>query len=120
MTNQEIFDKVLGHLRSQWVNDDDNNLIELRIIDRVLRMALERGYAVSVHDSVDWVLVRSRSHVAILNVMFATDYEMLVFWDGAGRRVGFMTFVYGNGEDVISDHTDNAVMQELFDYATGD
>lgn len=96
---------------------------EREIVDRLIVCALERNYLVSLHDGEEIVLSRSSSYEDITANIAATDMTILTFLDtsiegSAGK--GIVILIHGNGEDVISDHTDNDLIGDLVAHATGE
>jgi hypothetical protein len=87
--------------------------IERKICSQLVREALNRDYTVSVYDGEEWPLKRSTSHRAILAAMFSTDSDTLRFHDSSGMSLGSVLLIYGNGEDVIFDHSDNPATNAL-------
>jgi hypothetical protein len=94
------------------------NPIEAKIARKVVTLALAKGYMISVYDGKAMALMQSTSRNAILDAMASTDEDHLFFRNAAGDRVGHMLLIYGNGEDLISDYTDNDAMADLADEAT--
>lgn len=97
---------------------------ERAIIAAVVTKALANGWAISVNDGEEWAVKTSTDAAAILSEIAATDMTTLVFravTEGAEPKawpkVGAMSFVHGNGEDVIHDHSDNAEMEALAKHA---
>lgn len=97
---------------------------ERTIIAAILAKAAQNGWAVSVFDGEEWTVKTSTDTAAIAAAIGTTEETILLFrkvnaatapkkWP----RMGSMIFTHGNGEDVIHDHTDNANMQALADYA---
>ena len=86
---------------------------ERAICMRLVSRALAAGYSVSVFDGEEFLLVDSRNKTAILAAMFSTDYDALTFRDATGRKIGVVALIYGNGEDVISDYSDNEATCKL-------
>jgi hypothetical protein len=78
---------------------------ELRIIRRLVSSALAAGYTISVNDGEETVLVKSTSQKAIIAAMFSTDEDYLHLYRPGGTYLGWIRLIYGNGSDVISDHT---------------
>jgi hypothetical protein len=90
--------------------------VEKKIVRKVIKDALAAGYALTVHNGGDTVLEPSTNASEILETMFATDDEYLVYYK-EGKRVGWVYFVYGNdGWDVVCDHTTN--LEEVMQGAT--
>jgi len=77
---------------------------EGRICSRLVKHALASGYTVSVHDSEEWTVIKSTSYREIMEALFTTDQETLLFRDKDGNRLGTVLLVYGNdGYDVMAD-----------------
>lgn len=86
---------------------------ELKIARRVIRKALAKGYKISVSDGEAYPVKRSSSFTEINKALASTDSDSLIIRDAEGSRIGSVLLIWGNGEDVISDHTDNAEIAEL-------
>ncbi len=87
--------------------------IEQEIVGALIRKALGLDYLVSIHDGEEWALVRSNDYAEIAAEIAATDETQLTFRLPDGKKVGWVYLVHGNGEDVISDHTDNVLINAL-------
>jgi hypothetical protein len=83
--------------------------VERKIASALIQEALDAGYHISVNNGGDKDEIQpSTKKDVILNAMFATDEEHLLFYNEEGKKVGWVWFVYGNdGYDVISDYTTN-------------
>lgn len=86
--------------------------IERKIVERLLDDALAQNLTVSVYDGEVYALVRSYDKSAIFDAMFTTETDTLVLWSG-NHRLGSVTLIYGNGRDVIADHSDNEFINKL-------
>ncbi|WP_316173616.1 MULTISPECIES: hypothetical protein [unclassified Bradyrhizobium] len=82
--------------------------LEKRIADRVISDALAAGYTIDVYDGGETTLKRCYSKRQVLEAMFSTDCDVLTFRTGPGGRIGSVTFIWGNGCDVIHDWSDRA------------
>jgi hypothetical protein len=87
--------------------------IEKRIANKLVRAALAKGYTICVYEGEDYALKRSKKEREIEAALGSTDSDTLILRNEAGERVGSVLLIWGNGEDVISDHTDNAAINEL-------
>lgn len=90
---------------------------ERRIIGRAVAFGLAQGWSVSVNDGVCWCLKMSRDIGEIAGSLASTDCDIIRFRDDARQSMGSIILIYGNGEDVLSDHTDNEAMEALFNFA---
>ena len=88
---------------------------ERDIVERLVSDALFfHGYSVSHSDGEALTVARSRDIGPIMKQLHACDEESLIFHDAAGKRVGVVSLVYGNGGyDVLGDHTVNDQMTAL-------
>lgn len=89
---------------------------ERAIVERIVDTALTRGYSVSVCDAFDGdgevVVKRSQDRAQILGAMFTTEGDLLNFF-ADGKRLGCISFIYGNGEDVTHDWSDDPRIDSL-------
>lgn len=90
----------------------DLNAVEQQIAGQLLRDALAAGYAISVHDGEEIAIRRSRDAAAIKEAMATTDEDVLVLFRD-GQRIGSIWLVYGNGSDLIADHTATPAITEI-------
>lgn len=87
--------------------------VEKIIARRVILDAIAAGFYLNVDNGGDEGELPKPSNKCkeVLNAMFATDDEHLVFYKLNGkqmRKVGWVYFVYGNdGWDVVNDYTTN-------------
>ncbi|MCK1543374.1 hypothetical protein IVB12_15770 [Bradyrhizobium sp. 179] len=89
------------------------NPIELDIITRLIEIAREKDYTISVFDGEEYAVKRETDKAVILAAMAATEMDTLVLRDPAGVRIGSVTLIYGNDLEVISDHSDNVLTNEV-------
>ena len=99
---------------------------EARVARKLIRAALAAGYTVSVHDGEEWTVKRSIREADILDALATTDEDRLLMRsptaNDIGEVVGSFWLVYGNdenGEELISDHTDNEACDRLYRAAHG-
>ncbi|MBD9544325.1 hypothetical protein IB276_33300 [Ensifer sp. ENS04] len=93
---------------------------EKKIVDKIIRKALDADLHISVEDGLDWALKFSQDYEAITAEVNATDVTMLRFRklvheDNEIKRpiVGDVILIHGNGEDVVHDHSDNRETADL-------
>jgi len=95
--------------------------IEARIARRFVTQATGLGYRISVRDDYtgegEIVVRRSRDIGVIMAALGSTGGDTLTLFDTDDRRLGSLVLIWGNGEDVISDHTDNEEMNALAEQA---
>lgn len=90
------------------------NPVEIGIASRLIDAILERGYQVSVWEGEDHAIERSADKAAIMAALASTCMDWInVICPATGDRKTAILLVYGNGEDLISDHVDNALAGQL-------
>lgn len=101
---------------------------ERSVVNDLLAVARLRGYAVSVIDGIagegDLVLSQATNMADVKRVLASTDGDTLRFWGpvdattGKRSKLGTVVLVWGNGEDLIADHTDNEAINTLVEEAS--
>ena len=86
---------------------------EARIARKIVKDALANGWTVSVYDGEEWTVKSSTDSRAILEAMCSTDSDVLRLRDASGESIGNIWLVWGNDEDVISDHSDSEAMADF-------
>lgn len=88
---------------------DLNTSIERLLSTTVARSLLDAGYTIELWNGGDEAEYRGRDLDALLAEMMATDEDVLnvVLDDGKHITQGWVSLIYGNGIDVISDYTVN-------------
>ena len=84
---------------------------------RIVQIALDEGYSITVHDGEEIALRKSRDDKAILSAMGETDSDTLHLYEPSGVRIGAFALIYGNapnGTELVADHTDNATMDAMW------
>lgn len=77
-----------------------------RIVRRLVRKALEQGWTISVNDSEEWTVKRSTSFDEVMQALFTTDADTLLFRNTNGDPDGRVYLVYGNSAfEVIADYS---------------
>lgn len=76
--------------------------VEARIVEALVDSALGADCTISVNDGGAFVLALSKDAKAILRCLGTTDSDVLVL-RRAGKRIGAVTLIYGNGRDVVAD-----------------
>lgn len=88
---------------------------ERSVAKSLIEAGLRRGYTVSVQDGEEWVVRRSSSASDCLKALFTTGEDRIMFRDADEERVGTFLLIGGNAPDeLIADHTDNPVCNELY------
>ena len=92
---------------------------EARIIKRVAERAVGFGWAVAVNDGEEGLVSRTLVLDDIFNGVGHTEETHFHLWHDASAldlgwsKVGWIWFVHGNEEDVVTDHSDNERIEEL-------
>ena len=90
--------------------------VERTIAKRLIRTILEAGYDVRIHEGEDWAMdKRSNDPKTIFDNMASTDEDRVYFYSTSERKeqLGWIWLIYGNGEDLISDYSDNELTNDL-------
>lgn len=120
MTTKTGFDKAIADARTPDHRHYSLDLCrriraEKRMATALVTACIQRGYTVSVNDGGDWVVKRSTDKAEIMAALFSTDEDQIVIRDKDGNRAGWFWLVYGNdGWDVVSDFSDNAVCNAIW------
>jgi hypothetical protein len=78
------------------------NPIEGLIARLAVRKLLDAGYSIEVQNGEETVLKSSRGYRRIIDAMATTDDENLIV-SKPKSPASFVSFYYGNGEDLIHD-----------------
>ena len=97
-------------------------------VQKLVRNILSRGLTISVNDGEEWTVVDSRREDKIMPALATTEIDYLRVKDDLDyKTLGTFMLVYGNdpeGEEVVSDHTDNrlcnAIWREVFGWPMED
>jgi hypothetical protein len=84
--------------------------VERRIATAIVRDALAAGYNVSVNDGEEWTLRNSTKQTAILTALGTTDSDTLRLRDADDNIIGSIWLIWGNEDDLLSDHSDNETL----------
>lgn len=87
---------------------------EARIIEGVIDGVLKRGHNISVYDGEETSLINSTDKAAIQRETAATEITYFRIFSERKAIVGYFTFIHGNGCDVIHDHSENQLCNEIF------
>jgi hypothetical protein len=95
--------------------------IEKRIAGRLVTELLKGGEnKISVFDGEEYCLVRNNDFETVMKHLMTTESDTIVVRTGQGVKLGSFYLIYGNEEDVISDHTDNEYCTKVFDVVLND
>ncbi|MBA4172818.1 MAG: hypothetical protein C0511_09240 [Hyphomicrobium sp.] len=86
-----------------------------RIVRQLIRGALVKGWSVSVYDGEEWTVKQATSLHIVTAALATTDEDVLRFREADGTKIGDVSLIWSNDEDVISDHTDVPDLRELVD-----
>ena len=78
---------------------------EQAIARRILKAILAAGYSVRVHDEEGETSGATQDEATAWNDMGETGVDTLVVLNG--RRIGSITLIWGNDEDLVSDTAHN-------------
>lgn len=89
---------------------------ETAIAKRVVAAILGEGYSVRIFDGEEWAGPTSHVKHEIWEQMNATEEDIVHIrekTEDGWRSVGCIYLIYGNGKELISDHTDNEVTNRI-------
>lgn len=86
---------------------------ERRITRALINGAIQRGWSVSVYDGEEWTLRNVCALKTVTDALATTGSDVLHFTKPNMTGAGQVVLIWGNDEDVISDHSDNAAMRSL-------
>lgn len=90
------------------------NHIETEITKKLIQATLDRGLTISVYDEEEYVLLNSKNPDRILGSTGHSDLTSFRLKNDIKHHVGTFVLIHGNDEDVISDYSDNALCDEIF------
>lgn len=89
--------------------------VEAKIIRQVALKAITLGWSVSVNDGEETVVIPTLQLDTVLGEVGHTEETYFHFFLPDRTRLGFVWFVHGNGEDVVTDHSDNEAINQLME-----
>lgn len=91
--------------------------IEKAIASKLIEIALEKGYTISVFDGEEYPLKRSTDAAAIMNALASTESDVIVLRKpdqlAKDQPIGRILLIWGNDHELISNHSDNALTNEV-------
>lgn len=123
MTDRNDFERAIREAGERGSYDTASRIgIEYLVARRLISIAIDEGYTVSVYDGEETVLKRSNDGDAILRAMCSTDEDGISLHKGDDKaRLAWFHFIYGNdGWDVISDHTANELGERFAGHASSE
>lgn len=86
----------------------DMDPAERKVVLAIIDAAIAEGCAITVNDGTDDVLTASLDRQDIFAAMYSTEQNYLYL-----NTTNWIRLVYGNGPDVICDHSDNEFTNKL-------
>lgn len=93
--------------------EDTMNDVEKKIARKLVKIILAKGYEICVHEGEDWAIRKSAEVNKIMAALASTGEDTIIVRTVDGRRLGSIMLIWGNGEDLISDNTDNEDMNAI-------
>lgn len=93
--------------------------VEAAIAKKLVGVILDRGFKISIWEGERWTILLSQDEKAILEALASTGDDMLMVSTPKNGLLGYIFLVYGNGEDLISDHSVNDVIDEIVNTVLG-
>jgi hypothetical protein len=94
---------------------------EAAIIDKVIEWALSSPERqIALFDGEEESCPRTRDIDAIRKEVAITDHTSAIIYDMGHKHLGSVLFIHGNGEDVLSDYSDNKLMDQMWEFVQGE
>lgn len=87
--------------------------VETKIIRAIATKVVENNYTISVFDGEEYPVKKSGNVEDIMSAVGATDETTFRIRNEGGETIGFIYFVHGNGEDVVSDWSDAPEIESI-------
>lgn len=87
---------------------------EAAIATKLVDTLLAKGCTISVSDGEEWTVKTSTNRDGILNALNTTDADTIRARTPNGDKLGDFDLIWGNGCDLLSDHTANDFCEEVF------
>ena len=81
------------------------SVVERRIARSLVDIALADKKMISVWDGEEYTVKKSRDRTEILSALATTEYDILIFRDENGDKIGSVMLIWGNEDHLISDTT---------------
>lgn len=80
--------------------------IEKRIVNKLLRRIIDQGYLINIDNGGNCYELKfpTKNLSVIRKELRATGHDDLILFRN-DTRIGFISLVWGNGEDVVSDYS---------------
>lgn len=81
---------------------------EAMVARRIVRVALSKGWTISVYDGGEWTVKKSADRMTILQALATTEADMLRFRNADNVTVGTLVLIWGNdpsGDELIADYS---------------
>jgi hypothetical protein len=90
---------------------------ERMICGKVIEALLKAGFAVGLNDGVDTTVKATTDGSEVLAAIQTTEEDYILAYKD-GKQVGWAWFVWGNGEEALTDYTVNLeeVLKPVFDW----
>lgn len=83
------------------------NEVERQIIVLLVEDLFAAGYKLGVNDGEETTLENSTDEAKVFETMSTTDEDFILLSPNKDGEKGWIRLIYGNGCDVISDHSVN-------------
>lgn len=85
-----------------------NSQLEMNIAGRVVDALMAAGYTIGVNDGEELAVRHSTDRAEIMGALGTTGEDYVIAYDAeTGKKVGWVWLIWGNDEDLITDHTTN-------------
>lgn len=90
--------------------------IERKIATNLIKQALTLGWLVSINDGEETTIEKTIDFDTAFNALATTGEDYLIFHNTNGEKIGTIWLVWGNGEDLITDTSDQPDIIALCDW----
>jgi hypothetical protein len=98
-----------------WPEGARRMRMEKRVASALVKGLLGLGYTVTIDNGEDKPVEKGTRYTQIMNELWQTDEEHVLFHDGTGKTRGWFFLVYGNdGYDLISDYSANDATEYVY------
>jgi hypothetical protein len=96
---------------------------ERLVLSRLISTIINCGHSVSINDSEEWVVVKSKDKALCRSMLGHAEEEFLRAYTDEGTSLGTFHLIYNNGSDqdpmiVISNYSDNHYCNAIIDDLT--
>lgn len=94
------------------------NQIENRIVQALVSEILVKGFTISIDNGGDeFEIEKCHDEKTVLANCALCDEDTIYFFNSVGKNLGCIYIIYGEGDTIITDYSDNDLTNEIVDRA---